>query len=149
MGFVYLLSIIILCILIYYYFSRSPKQRKELNKQGLKYGTFIVLCILSSYTLDAVLEDFTVLDGLFVSIPGLLLLLSLVNIIRQRKKEVISSQLVILIFGFFFLYITYNIMILGADGTETIYRGAGFLIIFSVVIMIISLISIGITRSNG
>jgi len=148
MGFVYLLSIIILCILIYYYFSRSPKQRKELNKQTLKYGTFIALSLLSSYILKAMLEEFTVLEGLFVSIPGLLLLLSLVNIIRQRKKEVISSQLVILIFGSFFLYITYNIMILEADGTETIYRGAGFLIIFSVVIMLISLISMGITRSD-
>ena len=73
----------------------------------------------------------------------------MVNIFRQRKKEVISSQLVLLIFSSFFLYISYNIMILEADGTETIYRGAGFLIIFSLVIMIISLISIGITRSDG
>ena len=74
------------------------------------------------------------------------ILFNIIQIIRERNKNILSSQVFLIIIGLFFFYITYNIHILGTEGLDTLYRASGYLIFSAIPLMILALIIMGISR---
>lgn len=142
----YIIALIIVGMFIYSYFNKTPNQREEYRINLLFYSVFFITCLIISYILTLYREDLTIIASLYVTIPGVFILFNIIQIIRERNKNILSSQVFLIIIGLFFFYITYNIHILGAEGLDTLYRASGYLIFSAIPLMILALIIMGISR---
>jgi len=142
----YIIALIIIGIFVYSYFNKTPKQREEYRTKLLIYFVFVITCLITSYILTFYREDLTIIAGLYVTIPGVFILFNIIQFIREKNKKILSPQIILIIIGLFFFYITYNIHILGAEGLDTLYRASGYLIFSAIPLMILALIIMGISR---
>jgi len=142
----YIIALLVIGIFAYSYFSKTPNQRKDYRINLIIYIAFFVSSIFGSYLITIFQENLTIIAGLYVAIPGVFVLFNIFYMIKTRNKNILSSQVFLIIIGVFYFYITYNIYIMEADELDTLKRVSSYLIFSAIPLMILALIIMGISR---